>query len=195
MAIRSITFNKGFQITLTWPRGVRGTVLYAVPRGFGPLTDEEILDIRDDLAALERMSAFACKAGIGAIQFSPTDKSLAARWIDIWYCDYDAAGDRVEHRLAGSFFNGDCRVGHKIRYMRVSEACNGVIITVANYSSFTIEAEGIGYSVNGKNFAIPLELPRGADVELPQFEVPVDADVKMYSFDDKYPARFLPLMR
>jgi hypothetical protein len=62
--------------------------------------------------------------------------------------------------------------------------------TMAN---FEIEAGGIGYRVGSRCFAIPLRLRQGQMLELPQFEIPVDAVVEMHRFDDKYPARFLPL--
>lgn len=193
MAIRSINYKKGFQIALVWPKGVQGTVLYALPRGSAPLTDSEILAIRDDKPALDAVCGFCYKAGIGNIQYSTNDPRLSACWIDIWFCDFDAAGEAVEHRVAGSFFNGDCVVGVKIATGRVSDRCQAVNITVQNLSSFEIEAGGIGYRVGSRCFAIPLPLRQGQLLELPQFEVPMDAAVEMHRFDDKYPARFLPL--
>lgn len=194
MAIRSISYNKkGFQVALVWPKGVQGTILYALPRGAAPMTDEEILAIRDDRSALDCVCGFSYKAGISNIQYSPNDPRLSARWIDIWFCDYDAAGDAVVHRPAGSFFNGDCVVGVKIVLSRVSDRCQAVNITAQNMSNFEIEAGGVGYRVGGRCFAIPLALRQGRMVELPQFEIPADASVEMYRFDDKYPARFVPL--
>lgn len=193
MAIQSIYYKRGFQISLAWPKGVQGTVLYALPRGSAPLEDWEILSIRNDKAALDRVCGFSYKAGIGNIQYSPNDPRLNARWIDVWYCDYDAAGDAVAHRCAGSFFNGDCAVGVKIAVSRVSDLCQAVNITVQNLSGFEIEAGGIGYRVGSRCFAIPLALRQGQLAELPQFEIPADASVEMHRFDDKYPARFLPL--
>lgn len=193
MAIQSINYKKGFQISLVWPKGVQGTVLYALPRGSEPLMDVEVIDIKDDKAALESVCGFGYKAGIGNIQYSPNDPQLNARWIDIWFCDYNAAGEVVAHKKAGSFFNGDCVVSSKIVLTRVSDRCQAVNITVQNLSNFEIEAGGIGYRVGSRCFAIPLRLRQGQMLELPQFEIPVDAVVEMHRFDDKYPARFLPL--
>jgi len=193
MAIRSVDYKKGFRISLVWPKGVQGTVLYALPRGSEPLTDDEILSIREDKAALDAVCGFCYKAGIGNIQYSPNDPRLNACWIDLWFCDYNAEGDAVDHRMYGSFFNGDCVVGAKIAYSRVSDRCQAVSITVQNKSGFEIAAGGIGYRVGGRSFAIPLPLKQGRLVELPQFEIPVDAAAEMHCFDDKYPARFVPL--
>lgn len=194
MAIRSISYNKkGFQVSLAWPKGVQGTVLYALPRGAAPLTDEEIVSIRDDKNALERICGFCYRAGISNIQYAPNDPRLKACWIDVWYCDFDAYGDAVTHQPAGSFFNGDCVVGVKTTLIRVSDRYQAVNITVQNKSGFEIAAGGIGYRVGGRSFAVPLALKQGQTVELPQFEIPVDAVVEMHRFDDKYPARFVPL--
>ena len=193
MAIRSIEYKKGFQISLVWPKGVQETVLYALPRGSEPLSEDELLSIRNDSAVMTGVCGFAYRAGIGSIQYSPNDPKLNARWIDIWFCDFDAAGEIAAHSLAGSFFNGDCVVSVKIACSRVSDRMQAVNITVQNLSSFAIEAGGIGYRVGGRCFAIPLALRQGQLRELPQFEIPRDAVVEMHRFDDKYPARFVPL--
>ena len=193
MAIRSIQYKKGFQISLVWPKGVQGTVLYALPRGSEPLPDDEVLSMREDKAALDAVCGFCYRAGIGSIQYSPNDPGLNACWIDVWFCDFDAAGDVAEHRLAGSFFNGDCVVAAKIEYTRVSDRYQAVSITVQNLSGFAIDAGGVGYRVGSRCFAIPVALRQGQLRELPQFEIPADAQVEMHRFDEKYPARFVPL--
>lgn len=197
MAIQSISYNrKGFQIALAWPRGVQGTILYALPRGSAPISDEEILSLRDH-SALDSVCGFTYRAGTGNIQYAPNAPQLSARWIDVWFCDHDAEGGVVQHRRAGSFFNGDCVVGFRFALSRVSDRCQAVNLTVQNLSGFAIEAGGIGYRVSyrvdSRCFAIPLPISPGQRIELPQFEIPLEANVEMHRFDEKYPARFVPL--
>lgn len=194
MAVNSITYDKAFSITLAWPAGVRGTVLYALPRGAKRPSDEEILAARDDRMALKQYCGFGYRAGtVSNIQFSAVGENLTAKWIDIYYCDYDANDYVIAHECAGSFFNGICRVGFAIRYTPISSDLKAVHITVKNYSRFDIEPEGIGYSVGKSNFAIPIGVAQGRLIELPQFEVPTDINVAMHRFDDKYPVKYVPL--
>ncbi|MGN0802077.1 MAG: hypothetical protein ACI4MF_05720 [Candidatus Faecivicinus sp.] len=195
MAISSISYsNRAFSIALSWPAGVRGTVLYALPRGAARPEDGEILAARDDPALLERYNGFCYRAGTASrIQFSAEGPGLAARWIDVYYCDFDRDGFAVAHVCAGSFFNGDCRVGFAIRYTPVGAGCRAVRIAVKNLSRFEIEPGGIGYAVGRRVFAIPVALRPGRQLELPQFEIPADAVVRMHRFEERYPARFVPL--
>lgn len=195
MAILSISYStRGFQVSLAWPKGVRETVLYALPQGAAELTEEELLELRSNHAALLNVCGFLYKAGgAGPFDYSPNHPQLNARWIDIRYCDYDADGGVINSGTVGRFFNGNCTVGVKIAYTRVSDRFQAVAITVQNLSNFDIEAGGIGYRVGSRSFSIPMELKKGMLIELPQFEIPVDATAEMHRFDDKYPARFVPL--
>ncbi len=193
MAIQSISYKKGFQVSLAWPKGVQGTILYALPHGAAPLSDDKILAALENKALLERICGYSYRAGINNIQYSPSDDRLSAKWIDIFYLDYSPYGEVMAHECAGSFFNGDCRVGFKIAYAKVSDRSQAVQILVQNLSGFEIAPGGIGYRVGGRAFPIPLALRPGERLQLPQFEIPLDAACEMHRFEEKYPARFLAL--
>lgn len=195
MSIQSINYSKrGFQVSLAWPKGVQETILYALPKDAAQLAEDDLLELRSNHAALQSLCGFSYKAGgVGPFNYSPNSPALNAKWIDIRYCDFSASGEVVKSGTIGSYFNGSCTVGHKIAYSRVSDRFQAVTITVQNQSDFDIEAGGIGYRVGARVFSIPMKLKRRSLIELPQFEIPVEASVELHRFDEKYPAEFVSL--
>lgn len=192
MAIQAVKYDEGFSIQMSWPLGVKGTIIYCVARGDKPVEAEELMRSMKN-NGLRRYNGFAYGSGTGQISYSPQQESLRAAWVDIWYCDYNMQYEVIRNELFGSFFNGKCRIGERIELIPISSERQAVQITLQNKSQFELAANGIGYSVNGRVYPIPLPIGKGARVELPQFDVGIADVVKLCCLDGSYPADFYEL--
>lgn len=194
MAIESISYKDGFRIKFQWRAGVHGTVIYSIPRG-GELLDEAELMEATRKGTLHHYNGFSYGSGASSVVYAPRQQELVAAWIDICYCDYDSDFNVIFHERKGSYFNGICKVGGKIELFPISSTRQAVRITVQNTSKFNIEANGIGYSVNGREYGIPLPLEQSRRKTLPQFDIGMDETVQLCQMKGGYPATFYELDR
>lgn len=192
MAIESINYNEGFRIRLRWTAGVHGTVIYCVAQG-EPMADADALMSAARGGGLAAFNGFSYGSGTAVVSYAPTRQQLLAKWVDICFCDYDDDWTPVRHERVGTFFNGMCKVGARIELLPIGGGRQAVQITVLNKSKFDIEVNGIGYSVNGRVYGIPVALAKGQRKTLPQFEVGVDDSVKLCRMDGGCPAEFYKL--
>ena len=192
MAIESISYNEGFKIRLQWAVGVKGTVIYCVPSGQG-LADADALMNAVQNGGLQNFNGFSYGSGTASVAYAPQQKDLQACWVDVCYCDYDGDYMPVRHECAGTFFNGMCKIGANIELIPISSTRQAVQITVLNKSKFPIGVNGIGYSINGRVYGIPIPLEKNERKVLPQFDVSIDDTVKMSRMEGGYPAEFYKL--
>lgn len=192
MAIESITYQEGFRIRLKWTAGVRGTVIYCVAQG-EPLADADALMSAARTGGLPAFNGFSYGSGTASVNYAPARRELQAKWVDVCFCDYDEDWSPVRHERAGTFFNGMCRIGGRIDMLPIGGGRQAVQITVMNKSKFDIEANGIGYSVNGRVYGIPVALEKGKRRTLPQFDVGADDAVKLCRMEGGCPAEFYAL--
>lgn len=189
MAIESIVYNEGFKIKLQWMAGVRGTVIYSTAAGDGLANDIELMEAVQR-GGLQRFNGFSYGSGTTAVSYAPQQAALHACWVDICFCDYDAEFNVLRHEYAGTYFNGMCKVGTHIKLIPISSDRQAVELTVQNKSKFAIEPNGIGYSVNGRIFPIPVAFEKNERKVLPQFDVGMDDTVKLCRIEGSYPAEF-----
>ena len=194
MAIQSITYEDSFRLRFRWPANVKGTIIYAVPKG-EPLHDTGALLRAAVREELKQFNAIRYDNGIMAVSFAPPQEGLKARWIDICCCDFDADFQPLFHDRIETCFNGACRVQYDIQYIPLSPRRQAVEITLHNRSDFPIEPNGIGYSVNGRVRGIPLGLGQSELKVLPQFDVGVDDVVRLCRMENSYPVTFKPMER
>jgi len=192
MAIESINFDESFRIKLAWPAGVKGMVIYCVAHGEG-LADEEALMSGVTHGGLQRFNGLSYGAGTAFVSYAPQQAALQACWVDICFCDYSMENEVMRHECFGTYFNGSCKIGSRIDLIPISSGRQAVEITLLNKSKFPIQANGIGFSVNGRVQPIPRTIEKGEKVTLPQFDVGIDDTVKLCPLENSYPAEFYKL--
>ena len=189
MGIKSVSYEDGFKLALRWGAGIRGTIIYAVPVG-GALLDEGLLMEAERSGTLGRLNAISYGSGTPAVSFTPAQQELRAQWVDLCCCDFDGSYRVVRHERVQTCFNGMCLVYWDMQTIPISPVRQAVQITVHNRSTFPIEANGIGYAVNGRVHPIPLPLARMERRVLPQIDVDRGDTVKLCQVENGYPATF-----
>lgn len=190
MGIESIVCKDGFRVRFSWKAGVWGTVVYSVPKGSELPPAEEIMDAAQN-GGLDRWDAFNYKHGITSVVYTPRKESMQAAWVDICCLDYDQDERPISNQRVQTCFNGVCRVRFRIDLIPISKQRRAVKITVCNKSKFPIEANGIGYTVGGRVYGIPVRLEENKRTALPQFDIDQNETVKLCKLDGGYPAEFL----
>lgn len=189
MAIESIICGDGFKLKLMWPAGVKGSVIYAVAEQGAMMDDDALMEALRQ-GTLKRFNAISYGSGTSLVSFMPPQPELRACWVDICCCDYDERGRVVSHERVETCFNGLCQVQWDIQTIPISQTRQAVQITLHNRSKFPIEPGGIGYSVSGQVYAIPVRFKPMERKALPQFDVAVEDTVKMCQIEGSYPVVF-----
>lgn len=192
MVIQSITYDKGFRLKFRWVASVEGTIIYAVPKG-APLLDTQQLVGAVMHGKLKQLGAISYNNGTSSVSFMPPQKEYEATWVDICECDYSGNYLVLRHERVKTCFNGACTVHSGIEYIPISSQRRAVQITIHNRSKFPIEANGIGYSVNGRVFGIPMAISSMERRVLPQFDVGEKDVVKLCEMENSYPVVFRDL--
>ena len=137
MPIRSIEYNRAFQVTLDWFGGVRRIIIYSRPAGGGFADPNAILKADRDHMVQQMFSGCVCRQGTALVSYAPQEE-LAAKWIDIFSLDLDENDAVLSHTCAGRYFNGRCRLKAEISRVPIARGWDAVRLSVRNESGFDL---------------------------------------------------------